>query len=131
MNHRLYPLTAALLIVHEIDSAYWREWALLGLPGGEPLFLVAHLPLVAAVLWGYGRLAAGARAGAVLSLALAVAGLAAGAIHGAFLAAGRPEFRAPTSLAVLIAAAALSAVQLPLAVRALRPAAARGAGAPP
>ena len=27
---------AVLLIVHEIESAYWREWKLLRLSGGRP-----------------------------------------------------------------------------------------------
>ncbi len=35
MLHRLYVLNATLLLVHELDSAFWREWDVLGLPGGE------------------------------------------------------------------------------------------------
>ena len=30
----IYLINATLLIVHEIDSAYWEEWKLFGLPGG-------------------------------------------------------------------------------------------------
>ncbi len=119
MLRALYVANASLLIVHEIDSAYWREWEMLGLPGGEPGFLVAHVVLAAFVVWGYGRLAEGARAGLVLSFALATAGLAAAAIHAAFLLAGRPEFRTAASVGVLAAAFAVSAAQGPLALRAL------------
>jgi hypothetical protein len=82
--------------------------------------------LVAVVVWGYGQLLQGARAGVVLSVALAVAAVAAAAIHGVFLALGRPEFRTGPSVAVLAAAFALSAAQAPLALREL----AMGAGSP-
>lgn len=119
MLRALYVANATLLLVHEIDSAFWREWELLRLPGGEPGFLAVHVVLAAAVVWGYGRLVEGARAGLVLSLALALAALAAAAIHAAFLLAGRPEFRSGASLAVLAGAFALSAAQAPLALRAL------------
>jgi hypothetical protein len=79
-----------------------------------------HLALVPLVLWGYGRLVAGARAGLVLSIALAAGGVAAAAVHGALLAAGDPGFRAPLSLAVLAASLGISLVQGPLAAAALR-----------
>jgi len=128
MLRALYVTNAALLVVHEIDSAYWREWDLLGLGGGEAAFLLLHLPLVALVVWGYGRLVEGARAGLVVSVLLAAAGLAAGAIHAAFLAAGHPEFRAPVSLGVLAATVLVSAIQASLTVRALQAAAARARG---
>jgi hypothetical protein len=32
-------LNLALLITHEIDSAFWKEWNLFGLPGGVQEFL--------------------------------------------------------------------------------------------
>ncbi len=119
MLRALYVANASLLVVHEIDSAYWREWDVFGLPGGEPGFLAAHVLLAGLVVWGYGRLVEGARAGLVLSFALAAAGLAAAAIHASLLLAGRPEFRTAASVAVLAAALALSAAQAPLAIRAL------------
>ncbi len=136
VNHKrvlrsLYVVNATLLIVHEIDSAYWREWDLFGLPGGEAGFLAVHLPLVAVVVWGYGRLAAGARAGAALSVALAAAGVLAAALHAAFLLRGAPEFRAPASIGVLAATLLASLVQATLALRALRATAGRGSRAAP
>ncbi len=37
----LYLTNAAILICHEIDSAYWREWELINLPRGA-VFLRSH-----------------------------------------------------------------------------------------
>ncbi len=48
----LYLINGVLLIDHEIDSAYWREWELFRLPGGISGFLVLHVPLLFVVLWG-------------------------------------------------------------------------------
>src|SRR5512133_1501827 len=111
VNHRLYPLTAALLIVHEIDSAYWREWELLGLPGGVEAFLLIHLPLALLVLWGQAEVAARSRAGFWMSVAVGAAGILTAAIHFAFLLRGAVEFRTPGSLAV-IGASALAGLAL-------------------
>jgi hypothetical protein len=108
---RLYRLTAALLIVHEMDSAYWREWQLFGLPGGIEGFLALHVALALALLWGHERAIAGSRSGLWMALAVGGSGVATGAIHGAFLVRGASEFRTPASLA-LIGAAAVAGLAL-------------------
>ena len=51
----LYLLNCALLFSHEIDSAYWQEWDLFGLPGGIQLFLVLNLLLLVVALYGFKR----------------------------------------------------------------------------
>ncbi|MFC7046329.1 DUF6713 family protein [Halobacteriaceae archaeon GCM10025711] len=116
----LYLLNAALLFTHEIDSAFWEEWTLFGLPGGIQLFLVLNFVLLLAFLYGYGLLVAGRRTGDWFALLLAGAGLFAVVAHGFFLATGHPEFRLPVSLALLAATAVVSPVQAWLAVAALR-----------
>ena len=120
MLEKTYLASATLLVVHEIDSAYWREWELFHLPGGLTGFLALHLPLVLLVFWGYGQVLAGSRAGLWLSLALAAAGAFALLVHGWFLLQGRPEFRTPASIAVLVAAGLVSALQATLVTGALR-----------
>jgi hypothetical protein len=45
-------LNAALLLCHEIDSAYRQEWKRLHLPGGPEGFVALHIVLVGVVLWG-------------------------------------------------------------------------------
>ena len=67
----LYLLNTALLSTHEIDSAFWKEWELFGLPGGIQVFLVLNLLLLLAVLYGFGQLLRGARSGQMFALLLA------------------------------------------------------------
>jgi hypothetical protein len=116
----VYALNAALLVAHEVDSAYWREWELFGLGGGIGGFVLLHVPLVLLILWGFERLLAGARAGLFMSAVLGLSGLAAPLIHGFFLYRGHTEFRTPVSFGLLCAIGLASLAQLALAARAMR-----------
>jgi hypothetical protein len=117
---RIYVWNAALLGAHEVDSGYWREWELFRLPGGAGLFVALHVALFAILVWGYGEVVEGRRAGAWMSALLAASGLLAGVLHGAFLATGHPQFRSGASLAILAALAGTSLVQAAAARAALR-----------
>jgi len=108
----LYLINAVVLIVHEIDSAYWKEWQMFHLPGGIAAFLLLHVPLLALVLYGLVLVDQGAPAGYALSLAFSLAGLFAFSIHTYFSRHGRVEFRTPVSQAILWATLLLSVVQL-------------------
>ena len=108
----IYIANAVLLINHELDSAYWREWDMMGLPGGIGFFLLLHLPLFGLVLWGLVLLARGQTTGLYYSAAVGLVGLVACAVHGAFLLRGRPEFKTFPSLALLAAVLVVSTVQL-------------------
>jgi hypothetical protein len=107
----LYLANASVLITHEIESANWKEWELLHLPGGIQLFLILNLALVLLVLFGLRALVQRRRTGLWFSLGLAGAGVLALLIHGFFLARGHPEFRLPMSYMILGASFALSLVQ--------------------
>ncbi len=113
----LYLVVSAFLVAHEVDAAFWAEWDMVGLRHGEPAFVLVHLPLAMAIIWGYGRIIARKRDGAWAAMAVAIAGLAVLVIHGAFWAGGDRKFATLTSAGVLIASAAAA---LPLAVLALR-----------
>jgi len=41
----IYFVYLVFLIIHELDSAYWKEWDLFRLPGGITVFLALHFPL--------------------------------------------------------------------------------------
>lgn len=107
----VYIVNAALLIVHEIDSAYWHEWELFKLPGGITGFLLLHLPLVVFILFGLTQVTMRSDAGIVFSAVLAGGGLFAFCIHTYFLKRGRPEFRNTTSISILVATLLVSLVQ--------------------
>lgn len=108
----LYLVNGVLLINHEIDSAYWKEWDLFRLPGGIAGFLSLHFPLLLFVLGGLVLVARGARAGLVFSLVVALGGIFAFLIHTYFLRRGRTEFDTVMSKCVLGALLVVSCAQL-------------------
>jgi hypothetical protein len=104
----LYLANAAVLITHEIDSAFWREWELLHLPGGIQGFLLLNLALVLIILYGLRALILQTPASQVLAWLLTVGGLFATTLHGLFLWIGDPSFRNATSIGLLALTFALS-----------------------
>lgn len=46
MTEIIYILNATLLILHEIESAYEKEWEILKLPGKVTGFLILHIPII-------------------------------------------------------------------------------------
>jgi hypothetical protein len=116
----LYLLNGSILLTHEIDSAYWKEWQLFGLGGGIQAFLGINFLMALAILVGLDQLVKGKRAGHVFSFVLAASGILAFALHTYFLCQGRPEFSLPASKIVLGATLAVSPVQAWFAYRGLR-----------
>ncbi len=114
-----YLINAILLINHEIDSAYWKEWELFRLPGGVNGFLLLHFPLLALVLYGLIAVHERATAGLTLSLILSLSGIFAFSIHTLFLLRGREEFKSPVSLLILAATLVVSIAQLAVTIRLL------------
>jgi len=107
----LYLANAILLIDHEIDSAYWKEWNLFRLPGGIAGFLLIHVPLLFVVLYGLVEVAERTFAGLVFSLVLCAGGIFAFCIHTYFLKRGRAEFDAPASKLILASTLVVSVAQ--------------------
>ena len=112
----LYLANSVLLIVHEIDSAYWKEWNLFGLPGGITGFLILHLPLVFLVLFGLILVFQQTFSGLIFSLILSIGGMFAFTIHGVFIKKGRNEFDVPVSLFLLISTLIISLIQASMTI---------------
>jgi len=110
----IYLTNSVLLINHEIDSSYWREWKLFGLPGGISGFLILHFPLLFLILYGMILVYEKTYTGMIFSLALGMAGIFAFMIHMFFIRKGRTEFKAPVSLFILVATLLVSIVQVVL-----------------
>jgi hypothetical protein len=108
----LYLANSVLLINHEIDSAYWKEWELFKLPGGITGFLLLHLPLLFLVLYGLILVSKHSASGFLFSLILCFGGIFAFAIHTYFLRKGRSEFNKPISKCMLVAILLVSTIQL-------------------
>ena len=108
----LYLTNAVLLINHEIDSAYWKEWELFRLPGGITGFLLLHFPLLFVVLFGLVLIARDSALGLVFSLILCLGGIFAFVIHTYFLRKGRKEFDKPISKLILLLTLLVSVTQL-------------------
>ncbi len=115
----LYLVNSVLLINHEIESAYWHEWKLFKLPGDITGFLIVHFPLLFLVLYGLVLLYQQTVSGLVISLLLSLSGVFAFTIHLYFIRQGRPEFKLPVSIAVLVATLAVSLFQGAITVYAL------------
>lgn len=115
----LYLANAVLLINHEIDSAYWKEWELFRLPGGITGFLLLHFPLLFFILYGLTLVSGRSPAGLVFSLLLCGGGLFAFSIHSYFLRKGRKEFSQPVSKLILHALLPVSIVQLAVTIHLL------------
>lgn len=116
----LYLINAILLVTHEIDSAYWHEWELLGLPGDISGFLLLHLPLLFLLFYGLILVYEQTHSGLIFSLLLSLAGIFAFVVHVYFLSLGRSEFNLPISLAILITAFIVSLIQSGLTIQALK-----------
>jgi len=112
----IYLLNAVLLINHEIDSAYWREWDLFRLPGDIGGFLLLHFPLLFLVLYGLVLVSRFTFVGLVFSFVLSFAGLFVFTAHMWFIKKGRKEFRAPISIFILFSTLLVSIVQATMTV---------------
>jgi len=108
----LYFFNSVLLIIHEIDSAYWKEWELFRLPGSITGFLLIHIPLLMFILYGLILISRGSYIGLFFSLILCLGGIFAFSIHTYFLKKGRDEFNIPISKLILLSTLTISLVQL-------------------
>jgi hypothetical protein len=112
----IYLINAVLLINHEIDSAYWREWELFKLPGEIAGFLILHFPLLLLVLYGLVLVFESLFAGLIFSLLLSLGGMFAFAAHTYFIRRGRPEFKTPVSQFILVATLSVSIIQIAITI---------------
>ena len=115
----LYLVNSVLLLIHEEDSAYWKEWELFGMPGGIQAFLALDAILIVIGLIGFRYVILKQRVGMWFALVQAACGILAFGLHESFIWRGHPEFTLPMSQAVLILAFVVSIVQAAYAVREL------------
>ena len=77
----VYILNITLLLLHEIESAYEREWEILRLPGGITGFLLMHIPLLLVLLYGAAEIGKYSPAGLVIGIIAGIGGLIPFMVH--------------------------------------------------
>lgn len=112
----LYLSNSVLLIDHEIESAYWKEWELFKLPGGVTGFLLIHFPLLLFVLYGLVLVSKHSLSGLIFSFILCLGGMFAFAIHMYFFKKQRNEFNKTISKFILVATLIVSLAQLAVTI---------------
>jgi hypothetical protein len=77
----LYIINLTLLLLHEIESAYWKEWEILRLPGRITGFLIIHFPLIILLLYGLLQLYEKTLTGYIFSLITGFTGIIPFLVH--------------------------------------------------
>jgi hypothetical protein len=81
----LYILNATLLLLHEMESAYEKEWELLKLPGKITGFLLLHIPIILLVFYGLLEIEKNTTIGLILGIILGIGGIIPFAVHKIFV----------------------------------------------
>jgi hypothetical protein len=76
-----YILNASLLLLHEIESAYEKEWEILNLPGKITGFLLLHIPILILLFYGLIEIEKQTMSGLIIGLITGVGGLIPFAVH--------------------------------------------------
>jgi hypothetical protein len=108
----LYATNLALLLTHQVDAAYQREWEMMGVPGGIEFFLIFNLAVSLPLILAYRRVVANTGRARAAELSLGSIGLLTIAIHATFFVLGRNEFTQAGSLLILLAIAITSVLQI-------------------
>lgn len=107
-----YLVTLSLLIVHQIDAAYWHEWDMFLVPGGIQFFDIFNLMIIPLLLLGLRAVVLKHKRGYYYSCGSACLGLLTCAIHSGFYGYGYSQFRLPISFIIIVLCGVSGAVQL-------------------
>ena len=77
----VFVLNATLLLLHEIESSYEREWEILKLPGRITGFLILHIPLILILFYGALEIEKQSQTGFILGIIFGVGGLIPFIVH--------------------------------------------------
>jgi hypothetical protein len=108
----LFLANATILITHQIDAAYWHEWELFFIPGGNQVNLLLNVPIIGLVMYSQSRFIANMHTGVFFYKLLAALGFLTVGIHSFFFLRGSESFMQPMSIALLLATFTLSSWQL-------------------
>ena len=81
----IYIVNATLLLLHEIESAYEKEWEILNLPGKITGFLLLHLPIILLIFYGLIELEHRSTIGLIVSIVFGIGGIIPFLVHKIFV----------------------------------------------
>lgn len=115
---RVAALNLSLVMAHQADAAYWREWEMFGLPGGIQFFTLFNLAAFMLLLWLFAAVVSRRRTGLRGSFVIAALSGVVLPIHAGFALAGFEQFHLPVSIAVIVGTFVVSVWQAILTWRA-------------
>ena len=77
----LYIVNATLLLLHEIESAYEKEWEILKLPGKITGFLLLHIPIITLIFYGLIEIDKSTTIGLIFGIILGIGGVIPSIVH--------------------------------------------------
>jgi hypothetical protein len=109
---RIYSSTLILLILHQIDAAYWKEWEMFYLPGGIQGFLLFNLLAIPIIVIGYEKISTQSGRYFLYSYICGGLGVLTFLLHLGFAALGFKEFHLPFSIALILLCGVLGIWQI-------------------
>jgi len=97
-----YLITMSLLILHQIDAAYWKEWQMFYLPGGIQVFLLFNIFIIPIVLIGYKQLITQSNTAHFYSYLCASLAVLTFVMHFGFALLGASQFHLPLSMTIIV-----------------------------
>ncbi len=97
----LYILNSTLILLHEIESAYEKEWEILKLPGKITGFLLMHIPIILLLFWGLLEIYNQTITGMIIGILSGVGGLIPFIVHKVLVKSDK-HFTKPISNVLII-----------------------------
>ena len=107
----VFIVTLTLLVSHQIDAAYWKEWEMFYLPGGIQFFDIFNLALIPVLLVGLRAVILRQRSGYIHSLFASFLGVLTFLIHAGFYLFGYQQFNLPVSASIIVGCGVSGLVQ--------------------
>jgi hypothetical protein len=113
----IFILNASLLLLHEIESAYEKEWEILKLPGKITGFLLLHIPLILLLFYGAFEIQRISLNGLIIGILTGVGGIIPFLVHRVVLYR-KDKFNLPVSKVIIYMNIAAGIATLVLSVAA-------------
>ena len=80
----LYIVNGTLLLLHEIESAYEKEWEIFRLPGKITGFLLLHIPIIILLFYGLIEIEKSSTIGLIFGIIFGIGGVIPSIVHKLF-----------------------------------------------